>query len=237
MKKNNVYESDDIRCVTGNTLRPGGFLLTNRAVLLCDISKGQKVLDVGCGMGATVDFLKSEFKIDAYGIDPSQKLIDRGREVKNLPIIKGIGESIPYNNKSFDVVFTECTLSLMQKYEDTLQEIYRVLKPGGFVIISDVFAKEPDYIDELKNSNVQTCLRGLLDIGKLLIEIEKRGFEVITLEDWTSLLKQLMVDIIFKYDSMDKFWNVTTCENCSDFKTKLSLCKPGYFFMIAKKGD
>ncbi|MEJ8553022.1 DVU_1556 family methyltransferase [Tepidibacter sp. Z1-5] len=237
MKKNKVYESDDIRCVTGNTLRPGGFLLTNRAVLLCDILKNQKVLDVGCGMGATVDFLRSEFEIDAFGIDPSHKLINRGRELKNLPIIEGVGESIPYDNKYFDAVFAECTLSLMKKYEDTLQEIHRVLKPGGFVIISDVFAKEPDYIDELKNSDIQTCLRGLIDIENLLIETENKGFEVIILEDWTSLLKQLMVDIIFKYDSMDKFWNITTCENCSDFKTKLSLCKPGYFFMIAKKGD
>ncbi len=235
MKTNNVYENDGVRCVTGDTLRPGGFVLTKRAVSLCNISKDQRVLDVGCGMGATVDFLRKEFGIEAFGIDPSEKLINLGKQQNNLPLISGRGELLPYENESFDAVFAECTLSLMDNYQKTIQEIHRILKPEGFIIISDVFAKNPEYIEELKNINVKSCLRGVFDMGALLGKIEDNGFEVVDLEDWTSLLKQLMVDIIFKYGSMNRFWNVTTCGSCGDFKTKLSLCKPGYFLLIAKK--
>ena len=65
MTSNAVYENSNIRCVTGETLRPGGFLLTKRAVSNCGFEKDQKILDVGCGMGATVKFLIDEYDLKA----------------------------------------------------------------------------------------------------------------------------------------------------------------------------
>lgn len=236
MIKKAIYENDSIKCVTGETLRPGGFFLTERAISLCNVkNKNLKALDIGCGMGATVNYLQTEFGIETYGIDPSEKLIKQGRDKYKLPLIMGRGESLSYEENFFGLVFTECTLSLMEDYRKTIEEVYRVLKPGGYFIISDVFAKRPKYIEDLKKTNVESCLRNLLDLDILYLEIEEAGFEKIILEDWSSLLKQLMVDIIFKYGSMREFWNITTCGNCDDFREKLGLCKPGYFLMIGQK--
>lgn len=235
MTNNAVYENDSIICVTGETLRPGGFLLTERAILACGLEKNQRVLDVGCGMGATVKFLRDDFQIEAFGIDPSEKLIKLGKDKYGLPLDIGKGEILPYEDSSFDAVFTECTLSLMDSYERAIREIYRVLKPGGFFIVADVYARNPEYIDELKKTEVKSCLRNLFDLGTLLNKIDDKGFEISVLEDWTSLLKKLMVEIIFEYGSMAEFWKVTTCGNCEDFKDKLTLCKPGYFLLIGEK--
>ena len=236
MTKNTVYEDDSIRCVTGETLRPGGFFLTKRAIFLCNIDKKNiKALDIGCGIGATVNYLQTELGIEAFGIDPSEKLLKLGKDKYGLSLVKGEGECIPYEEDFFDIVFTECTLSLMEDQRKTIKEAYRVLKPYGYFIISDVFAKRPEYIEDLKKTEVISCIRNLFDLEVLLAEIEDTGFNILVLEDWSYLLKKLMVEIIFKYGSMKEFWNITTCGNCDDFSEKLGLCKPGYFLMIGQK--
>lgn len=230
-----IYEDNGIRFIMGETLRPGGFLLTQRAVSICGLRQGMRILDIGCGMGATVNFLETKYGIDAYGIDPSEKLIRLGIDQYNISIENGRGESIPYGDNLFDGVFAECTLSLMGDYEKTIKETYRVLKTGGYFIVSDVYAKRTEFINELKATEIETCLRGLFDLEALKTTMESYGFGIKVSEDWSSLLKQLMVDIIFKYGSMKKFWNIVSCKNCDEFRRKLALCKPGYFFIIGEK--
>lgn len=236
MTKKAVYEDDSLRCVMGETLRPGGFSLTERAISFCNIrEEDTRALDIGCGMGATVDYLQTEYDIEAFGIDPSEKLIQLGKDSYGLNLTIGKGESLPYEDNYFDLVFTECTLSLMDDHKKAMEEVYRVLKPNGYYIVSDVYAKRIEYIEDLKETHVQSCLRNLFDLDILSMEIEDIGFKIIALEDWSFYLKQLMVDIIFKYGSMKEFWNITSCGNCDDFREKLGLCKPGYFLMLGQK--
>lgn len=231
-----VYENEDMRGVTGDTLRPGGMFLTDRSIEICDFKQGDKILDVGCGMGATVDRLRNVYKLNAFGVDPSLKLLELGREKYGTTNIKpGRGEVLPHKDEYFDGVMAECTMSLMQDFKKTINESNRVLKNNGYFIVSDVYARKPEHLEELKKHNVNSCMRGLLNIDVLKEEISKSGFEIIHFEDWTDLLKQLMVKIIFKYGSMNVFWEVATCSSCGDFQKKLTLCKPGYFLLIARK--
>jgi hypothetical protein len=84
-------------------------------------------------------------------------------------------------------------------------------------------------------------MRGLHDLDKLQQKIEKAGFKSVYLEDCSDLLKELLVSIVFTYGSMDRFWSkATDNESCgleSGFQEKLKLCKPGYFMLIALKGE
>lgn len=233
--KKGVYEDRNIRNVTGETLRPGGLFTTERAISFCNLKKDDRALDIGCGMGATVNYLQNEIKIETYGIDPSPILIKTGKQKFNLDLDLGKGENLPYEDSYFDIVFTECTLSLMDDYKKTVKEIYRVLKPEGYYIISDFYGRKPEYIRDLNKIEIQTCLTNIFELDFLSEEIQKNGFEILNLEEWTSLLRKLTVEIIFKYGSMKKFWNITTCRNCDDFIEKLKLCKPGYFLMINKR--
>ncbi len=230
-----VYENDSVRNVTGETIRPGGFFLTERGISFCDFSGPIRALDIGSGIGATVDHLINKMGIEARGIDPSEKLVGLGRTRYNIPLTIGRGEVLPYEEDSFDLVLTECTLSLMDDHNKTIEEAFRVLRPGGYHIITDVCAKETDHLEDLKNTEVVSCLRNLFDLDLLSMETQRAGFKNLVLEDWSSLLKKLMVEIIFKYGSMKEFWNITTCGNCKDFEEKLKLCKPGYFLMVNKK--
>lgn len=236
MKSCSIYENEDMRLITGDTLRPGGFILTDKAVKICDFKPKDKILDIGCGIGETVNRLNEIYSFDSYGIDPSHKLLHVGKsKYKNLKLIEGRGEELSFEESFFNGAFAECTMSLMEDYKKTASEAYRVLKNGGYFIISDVYARKPEYINELQQCNINSCMRGLLNLEEIKSFVQSLGFEVVTLEDYTDYLKSLMVKIIFKYGSMARFWGIATCSSCTDFQQKLTLCKPGYFLMILKK--
>ena len=231
-----VYENKDMQGITGDTLRPGGMFLTDRAIKICDFKSNDKILDVGCGMGVTVERLKSLYNLNSFGVDPSTKLLELGRKkYGNHNIELGRGEELPHENSFFKGVMAECTMSLMEDYKKTIMESYRVLEDKGYFIVSDVYARSPEYLGDVQKHNVKSCMRGLFNIDILKETIVSSGFEIICFEEWTHLLKQLMVKIIFKYGSMAEFWEIATCSSCGDFQEKLTLCKPGYFLLIAQK--
>lgn len=240
MSCSNAYESKHMRNVTGITLRPGEFILTDKAVEFCKFSSNNSIMDLGSGMGATVNYLYEKYGINAVGIDPSQKLIDIGIDkYKNINLIKGRGEQIPFQNESFDGVFAECTMSLMSDVNLVIEEVFRVLKNEGWFIITDVYAKNPQFTDQLNELSVNSCMRGLHNLELLKKALIKQGFKIMILEDCSDMLKALMVKIIFSYGSMSVFWNkASECSiNREEFQKILKLCKPGYFIMIARKGE
>lgn len=125
----NVYESSCMQEATGETLRPGGFKLTEKALNFCGLNEQTRVLDLGCGMGATAAYLFKNHGITVVGLDPSEKLLNIAK-AKNpfMTFFFGSGDSLPFENESFECVFAECTLSLMHDLHVTLKEVNRVLK-------------------------------------------------------------------------------------------------------------
>ncbi|MBD2256941.1 bifunctional 2-polyprenyl-6-hydroxyphenol methylase/3-demethylubiquinol 3-O-methyltransferase UbiG [Pseudanabaena sp. FACHB-2040] len=98
--------------------------------------QGLKVLDVGCGGGFTCEFLATRGAV-VSGIDQSQNLIDQAQQhaaVNQLPIDyrHGYGEELPYTDRTFDVVVCVDVLEHVADLQQTVSEIHRVLKPGGF---------------------------------------------------------------------------------------------------------
>lgn len=67
----NLYETKHLEGTTGETLRPGGYELTEKIINRCAFKKGDEILDLGCGNGATLHYLKEKYGIDGMGLDPS----------------------------------------------------------------------------------------------------------------------------------------------------------------------
>ncbi len=239
MKYCNAYEEDPMTEMLGETLRPGGFSLTEKGVQFCQISPEDTVLDLGCGRGATVNYLRDKHHIKAVGIDPSLKLINLAKEECGYAgFFLGNGENLPFSDNTFHCVFAECTLSLMDDLDSTIKQVHRVLKEDGWFVITDVFAKNPDGVGELNHFAFNSCMRGLHNLANLMEKLKGTGFIIELSEDHSHLLKDLLVKIGFRYGSMSAFWNVTA-HDCIDgcrFQETLKLCKPGYFMMVAKKG-
>ncbi|MEM6780665.1 MAG: class I SAM-dependent methyltransferase [Pseudomonadota bacterium] len=93
------------------------------------LEKGAKVLDFGAGAGEFIRDLKN-LGYDAYGCDIityDQPLVDQSY----LKLINQDPYRIPYDDNSFDAVFSNMVFEHVQNYDEALKEIHRVLKPGG----------------------------------------------------------------------------------------------------------
>ena len=121
------------------------------------ISSGDSVLDVGCGTGEVTLLAKSHAKAGSvYGIDPAPEMIAVARKKaarKRLEIDFRVGviEALPFPDSSMDVV----TSSLMMHHLPEnlkargLAEIYRVLKPGGRLLIADFLRPTGSFLNHL----------------------------------------------------------------------------------------
>jgi ubiquinone/menaquinone biosynthesis C-methylase UbiE len=124
-----LWERPVLREAAGDTLRPGGFALTDRAAEVMDMLPGWRVLDVGCGLGATVRRLRARFGANAYGVECSPGQV--GSLAGGTCYVQAHGEDLPFGEASFSAVFCECVLSLLPDAHAGLREFHRVLDRGG----------------------------------------------------------------------------------------------------------
>ena len=159
------------------------------------IKPGDSVLDVGCGTGEVALVTKSRAKAGkVYGIDPAPEMIATARKKaarKKLDVDFRVGviEALPFPDSSIDVV----TSSLMMHHlpEDLkvrgLAEIYRVLKPGGRLLIADFMRPTGSFLNHLfiAFTRHQGLKSGIEDLEKLL---KRAGFTQITNPDGNVLI-------------------------------------------------
>ena len=239
-KKNehlNIYEQGILKEISGETLRPGGLELTREAVMFCKFPKGANILDIGCGSGATVQFLIEHYWLNALGIDSSQVMIKKGKGMfSGLPLIYGKGENLPVADGQMDGVLMECSFSLMEDADIVLSECHRVLKNLGKLIITDVYFKNK--LETLQNTlSGHSCLMGADSKQSVIEKLMNHGFELEVWQDKSECINQLVVDCIMKFGSTDKLWNCIfpVSEERDVNREQILKWKPGYFLLIARK--
>jgi len=90
------------------------------------------VLDLGCGRGGVVELIWRDVKL-AAGLDPDEPSLTEHHE-PGLPVIRGRGEQLPFADQSFDLVVSLWVLEHVERPDDVLREVHRVLRPGGHFI-------------------------------------------------------------------------------------------------------
>lgn len=101
-----------------------------------------EVLEIGCGNAIKLEVLCNELNAVGSGLDPSVKAINNGNDRKKdteLRLFVGSADFLPFDTDSFDVVFFSFCLYLVDRsfLLKTLSEADRVLRPGGFLCITD----------------------------------------------------------------------------------------------------
>lgn len=127
------------------------------------IKEGMRILEIGCGSGAFTTFAAraSGIKGEVYALDIQPKMLvqlkkklsrPENRDIKNIKLIEADVHKLPFENNSFDVVYTVTVLQELPDRIRALKEIKRVLKPGGILAVTE-FLPDPDY--PLKSTTIK----------------------------------------------------------------------------------
>ncbi|MCQ4636844.1 class I SAM-dependent methyltransferase [Anaerovorax odorimutans] len=229
-------------------IRPGKFEITDKAMELCGLKEGAKVLDVGCGDGTAAEYLQDKYGYEVTGIDMNLAKINEGKERNGkLDLRMGDGEFLDdFPSFSFDCVMMECTLSLINLPDEALHEAYCVLKKGGKLFISDLYMKNPDprqvqaiKIEAERQAKIphkeENCGEGQMRFVDFRFEgafikdpmiryLEEVGYEVKAFEDRSADLDTYVAETILQEGSLDN------CITCAKGKKGV-----GYFMLVAEK--
>jgi len=155
------------------------------------VKEGEVVLDLGSGAG--FDLLIASEKVGltgkVIGVDMTEAMIGKAREniaaagATNIEIRFGLIEELPVETDSVDWVISNCVVNLSPEKEKVFKEIYRVLKPGGQMSISDIVVDELP--EELRNqqSLYNSCVAGAVSEEEYLGGLTKAGLTEIKVEE------------------------------------------------------
>ncbi|OGN99854.1 MAG: dimethylmenaquinone methyltransferase [Chloroflexi bacterium RBG_13_52_14] len=119
------------------------------------VKKGMQVLDLGCGSGAFTPFIARTVgeKGKVYALDIQADMLKQlerklvrpeNRDIKNIKLIEGNAYELPFDDDSLDLVNMVTVLQEIPDRNRALQEVKRVLKPGGVLAVTELFP-DPDY--------------------------------------------------------------------------------------------
>jgi ubiquinone/menaquinone biosynthesis C-methylase UbiE len=124
-------------------LDPGKAAIAARQLEQFVSLRGKKVLEIGSGFGVNLAEWIRHFDIDGYGVEPSSLGFDASFRASQIlftangldkaRIIDATGEALPFDDRSFDIVYSANVLEHVGNPEKVLEEAMRVVKPGGFL--------------------------------------------------------------------------------------------------------
>ena len=185
------YQRDDVRWLLGGSYHPGGIELTLRMMRAVDLRAGATVLDVACGTGESLRAILEEFSAHGIGVDTA---VVSSRDAR-LERRRGDAHALPCEDASVDIVLCECALSTFVDQPGALREMHRVLRPGGFIAVSDMVLQGdvPESLREWMHSG--TCLERALTASAYVTALHDAGFTIVEQWDASDGLRELLTRI------------------------------------------
>ncbi|ESO87855.1 hypothetical protein LOTGIDRAFT_219756 [Lottia gigantea] len=177
----------------------GGLSTTKDFVKLLDLKPGQRVLDVGGGIGGSAFYMVQNYGVKVVSIDLSSNMTsigyERAEELGIPPdhVVFEIADATKrdYPDNSFDAIYSRDAILHIKEKLELFQRFYKWLKPGGKILISDYCCKEGDHSEEFK-AYVKQRGYNLLNPSQYGKVLEKAGLVNVKAEDKTVLFGEIL---------------------------------------------
>jgi len=171
-------------------------------VALASLREGEVVLDLGSGAG--FDSFLAAARVGpagrVIGVDMTPAMLDKARENArrgghtNVEFRLGEIEHLPVADSSVDVILSNCVINLSPDKPQVFREAFRVLRPGGRLMVSDIVLTAPLPKPLLESPLLyNSCVAGALAREEYLASIAGAGFAEITVEGETVFPLDLIV--------------------------------------------
>jgi len=182
-RKDIGYSKEEITTVPPETAAIGAGC--GNPTALAELKEGETVLDLGSGGGIDV-FLAAQKvgeKGKAIGVDMTPEMFEKAKKsarknnYKNVEFRLGEIENLPVEDESIDVIISNCVINLSPDKLATFKEAFRVLKPNGRILISDLVT-EGELPEDIRQSFEAWagCIAGALERHEYLNTIKEAGF-------------------------------------------------------------
>lgn len=199
---------------------PGGVELTEVAVARAGLKPPSRILDVGCGGGAAVRWLRGH-GFNAFGVDRCGAGFGL-----DLPLVQAQAGRLPFASASLSAVLAACSLSLADSPDAVLAEWARVVEPGGRLLVTDVYARVPEAIGAVRALS-GTGAAGIIVRAELEHRLAAAGFEICLWEDHSDVLGAYVARCIWEHGSADCLWPCNVAP-------VVRHVRPGYFLLVAR---
>ncbi len=155
-------------------------------IAFASLKEGETVLDLGSGAGFDC-FLASKIvgpRGKVIGVDMTAEMVARAKAnanhggYSNVEFRLGEIEALPVEDNTVDVIISNCVINLVPDKKKAFQEAFRVLKPGGRLMVSDIVLLKglPEFVKQSIKAYVG-CIAGALPKDKYLDAIRSAGFK------------------------------------------------------------
>lgn len=157
-------------------------------LVFLNLQPGENVLDLGCGRGE--ETLQAAELVGengfVWGLDLTPKMIERAQErrlqasLTNVNFLLASMDTVPLEDDSLDAVISNCAINHVEDKAAVYREIFRLLKPGGRFVVSDIMTDTP-LPPEIKQDPeaVAACFGGAITVTEYEHVLEAAGFNTI----------------------------------------------------------
>ncbi len=186
-------------------LSPGGVEEVAKIVEGVDMS-GKEVLDIGVGIGGPACLLVTNHGAGKVtGIDVEEPVLKEAQatvssqNLENQIDLQFVTPGpLPFDDATFDVVFSKDSIIHIPEKQSLFSEVYRVLKPGGWVVMSDWYCSEEPFTDEMSNWVESTGLSfartPIQNDGSLLGDLGFSDTAILDRNEWFAYFSRKLVD-------------------------------------------
>ena len=144
----------------------------------------KKMLEIGCGNGTGTKFIQQFFQpAELIAAEYDESLVEVARKINagsNITIEQGNATDLRFANAEFDAVVELSVIHHIPEWEQCIDEMYRIIKPGGMFIIKELSIETFEtFFGKISRRFVEHPYDDMLRKDEFLAYLEKKGFEIL----------------------------------------------------------